>query len=173
MHPTAALALGDALAVALLDARGFSAADFALRHPRGQLPRQAFANQALLHVADVMRTGDAVPRVPGGSTLREAILEMSRGRMGMTAVVGPNRTLQGVFTDGDLRRTLEKSIEIGKRRVDEVMTREPKTIRGDALAAEAVAVMEHNKITQILVVDSRGELVGALTMHDLFHAKVI
>ena len=170
---TAALALGDALAVALLDARGFSAADFANSHPRGRLPRQALSNQALLHVAEVMRTGDAVPRVPSGSSVRQAVLEMSRGRLGMTAVLDAAGAVKGVFTDGDLRRALEKSTDIDARRVEQVMTANPKTVRGEMLGAEAVHVMEQHKINQLLVVDERGVLVGALNMHDLFRAKVI
>jgi arabinose-5-phosphate isomerase len=170
---TAALALGDALAVTLLDARGFSAADFALHHPRGQLPRQALANQALLHVTDVMRKGTDVPKVPDRATLMEAILEMTRGRIGMTAVLDAAGGVCGVFTDGDLRRTLQKKVEIASTRVSEVMSKGPRTIRPDALAAEAVDIMETHKVNQLLVVDARGELIGALNMHDLFRAKVI
>jgi arabinose-5-phosphate isomerase len=170
---TAALALGDALAVALLDARGFSAADFANSHPRGRLPGQALANQALLHVAEVMRTGEAMPRVPSGSSVRQAVVEMSRGRLGMTAVLDAAGVVKGVFTDGDLRRALEKGTDIDKRRVEEVMTANPKTVRGGMLAAEAVHVMEQHKINQLLVVDERGVLAGALNMHDLFRAKVL
>ncbi len=170
---TAALALGDALAVALLDARGFSAADFASSHPRGKLPRQALASQALLHVADVMRAGEAVPSVPSGSSVRTAMLEMSRGRIGMTAVLDAAGAVKGVFTDGDLRRALEKSTDIDGGRVDQVMTAAPKTIGRDKLAAEAVHVMEQHNINQLLVVDERGLLVGALNMHDLFRVKVI
>ena len=169
---TAALALGDALAVALLDAHGFTAADFARTHPRGALPHQAAASQALLHVAEVMRAGEQVPQVASGSSLREALVEMSRGRIGMTAVVDAAGKVRGVFTDGDLRRTLEKSNDLG-RRVDEVMSANPKTVRREMLAAEAVHVMEESKINQLLVVDERGALVGALNMHDLFRAKVI
>jgi len=169
---TAALALGDALAVALLDAHGFTAADFARTHPRGALPHQAAASQALLHVAEVMRAGEQVPQVASGSSLREALVEMSRGRIGMTAVVDAAGKVRGVFTDGDLRRTLEKSNDLG-RRVDEVMSANPKTVRREMLAAEAVHVMEESKINQLLVVDERGALVGALNMHDLFRAKVL
>jgi arabinose-5-phosphate isomerase len=165
---TAALALGDALAVALLDARGFSAADFARSHPRGRLPRQA-----LLHVGDVMRKGADAPVVSASATLKQALLEMSRGRMGMTAVVDDAGRVQGIFTDGDLRRALERSVNFDAGRVGEVMTAGPKTIAADALAAEAVQLMERHKINQMLVVDARGALVGALNMHDLFRAKVI
>jgi len=168
---TAALALGDALAVALLEARGFSAADFARTHPRGKLPHQALSRQALLHVKDVMRTGGDVPQVPSGATLREAVLEISRGRIGMTAVL-ERGLVKGIFTDGDLRRTVEKS-GFDARSVDEVMTLAPKTVRPDMLAAQAVHMMEEFKVNQLLVVDERGALIGALNMHDLFRAKVI
>ena len=170
---TAALALGDALAVTLLDARGFSAADFALHHPRGQLPRQALANQALLHVTDVMRKGADVPKVADRATLMDAIIEMTRGRIGMTAVLDASGRVCGVFTDGDLRRALQRNVDIAPARVKELMSKDPRTIRPDALAAEAVDIMETHKVNQLLVVDARGELVGALNMHDLFRAKVI
>ena len=165
---TAALALGDALAVALLDARGFSADDFARSHPGGQLGRRL-----LTHVSDVMRRGADVPAVPDTATLKEAVLEMSRGRMGMTAVLDSARRVRGIFTDGDLRRALDKVSDFNATRVSEVMTREPRLIRPDALAVEAVQIMERHKVNQLLVVDERGELVGALNMHDLFRAKVI
>jgi arabinose-5-phosphate isomerase len=170
---TAALALGDALAVTLLDARGFSAADFALHHPRGQLPRQALANQALLHVTDVMRKGADVPKVAADATLMAAIAEMTRGRIGMTAVLDGAGQVCGVFTDGDLRRALQKKVDVASARVADVMTKGPRTIRPEALAAEAVDIMETHKVNQLLVVDARAGLVGALNMHDLFRAKVI
>jgi arabinose-5-phosphate isomerase len=170
---TAALALGDALAVTLLDARGFSAADFAVHHPRGRLPQQALASQALLHVNDVMRSGAGIPKVPAQAMLKEAIAEMTRGRIGMTAVLDTASRLCGIFTDGDLRRSLQANADISAIRVGDVMSRGPRTIRPDALAAEAVNIMETHKVNQLLVVDARGELVGALNMHDLFSAKVI
>jgi arabinose-5-phosphate isomerase len=170
---TAALALGDALAVALLEKRGFSAADFEGMHPRGALPNQALARQALLHVSDVMRTGDQIPKVYSGASLKEAVIEMSRGRIGMTAVLDRSGSIKGVFTDGDLRRTIEKRTELDGLLVDEVMTTSPRTVRASTLAAEAVHVMEAHKVNQVLVVDERGALVGALNMHDLFRAKVI
>jgi arabinose-5-phosphate isomerase len=170
---TAALALGDALAIALLDARGFSAADFARSHPRGALPGQAISAQALLHVSDVMRGGADLPQVREGASVREAVREMTRGKMGMTAVLDAEGRVRGVFTDGDLRRALEKSTDIDGRRVDDVMTSRPKTIGGRMLAAEAVHLMEQHKVNQILVVDAQDRLVGALNMHDLFHAKVV
>lgn len=165
---TAALALGDALAVALLDARGFSADDFARSHPRGRLPRQA-----LLHVSDVMRKGEAVPRVREQASLKEVLIEMTRARMGMTAVVDSAGRVRGIFTDGDLRRTLEGTTDINAGRIADHMTAGAKTIAPKALAAEAVQLMEKHKINQMLVVDEGGALVGALNMHDLFRAKVI
>jgi arabinose-5-phosphate isomerase len=165
---TAALALGDALAVALLDKRGFSADDFARSHPRGQLPRQA-----LIHVSDVMRRGADVPKVQSGSGAMQAIAEMTRGRIGMTAVVDDAGHVRGVFTDGDLRRSLEKGVDLASSRIEAVMTAGARTIRPGALAVEAVQVMERHKVNQLLVVDERGELVGALNMHDLFRAKVV
>jgi arabinose-5-phosphate isomerase len=165
---TAALALGDALAVALLERHGFSAADFARSHPKGRLPRQA-----LVHVADVMRKGADLPTVPLGAGALEAISEISRGRLGMTAVVDAGRRAHGIFTDGDLRRALEKGVDFGAAKVDDVMTRAPRTLSPDALAVEAVQLMEAHKISQLLVVDESGVLLGALNMHDLFRAKVI
>jgi arabinose-5-phosphate isomerase len=165
---TAALALGDALAVALLDARGFSKDDFARSHPRGRLPRQA-----LLHVADVMRKGEGVPTVAERAPLRDALREMTRGGIGMTAVRDAAGKVSGIFTDGDLRRALVKGADYTAARVADVMTAGPRTIRADALAVEAVQLMEAHKVNQLLVVDARGELVGALNMHDLFRAKVI
>jgi arabinose-5-phosphate isomerase len=169
---TAALALGDALAVALFEKRGFSAADFARTHPRGGLPGQALAHQALLHVEDVMRSGEQIPKVAAGTPLRNAVIEMTRGRIGMTAIVDPAGLIKGVFTDGDLRRSIEKNARLDVL-VDEVMTKNPRTVRREMLAAEAVHVMEQHKVNQVLVVDERGALVGALNMHDLFRAKVI
>ena len=165
---TAALALGDALAVSLLEARGFSSDDFARSHPKGRLPRQA-----LVHVSEAMRKGDAVPCVTSGVPAMQAVVEITRGRLGMTAVVDRGGGLRGIFTDGDLRRALEKGADFAAARVDDVMTPGPKTIRSDALAVEAVQLMERHKVNQLLVVDERGALVGALNMHDLFRAKVI
>lgn len=165
---TAALALGDALAVALLDARGFSADDFARSHPGGALGRKL-----LTHVADVMRTGEAVPMVRLGATLADAVLEISRKGMGMTAVVDADRRLLGLFTDGDLRRAMERNADLRDRSVDSVMTRAPLTVRPEALAVEAVEIMERRKSTQLPVVDAAGRLVGALNIHDLFRAKIL
>jgi arabinose-5-phosphate isomerase len=165
---TAALALGDALAVTLLEARGFSAEDFARSHPGGSLGRRL-----LTHVSDVMRSGTEVPKVSERAALKEAILEMSRGRLGMTAVLDASGRVCGIFTDGDLRRALEQITDVGAARVADVMSAQPRSIRPEALAAEAVQIMESHKVNQLLVVDARGELVGALNMHDLFRAKVI
>ena len=165
---TAALALGDALAVTLLEARGFSAQDFARSHPGGSLGRRL-----LTHVSDVMRSGPDVPKVSERATLKETILEMSRGRLGMTAVLDASGRVCGIFTDGDLRRALAQITDIGAAHVADVMSAQPRSIRPEALAAEAVQIMETHKVNQLLVVDARGELVGALNMHDLFRAKVI
>lgn len=165
---TATLAMGDALAIALLDARGFSADDFARSHPGGSLGRKL-----LTHVSDVMRTGDAVPSVPRGTTLAEAIYEITRKGMGMTAVVDEARRLIGIFTDGDLRRSIERDTDLRRTTVETVMTHGPRTVTPGALAAEAVELMERTKSTQMPVVDENGVLVGALNIHDLFHARVV
>ncbi|MGH8630908.1 MAG: KpsF/GutQ family sugar-phosphate isomerase [Burkholderiales bacterium] len=165
---TAALALGDALAVALLEARGFGREDFARSHPGGSLGRQL-----LTFVADVMRTGAAVPRVPVGAMLSEAVLEISKKGMGMTAIVEDGERLVGVFTDGDLRRALERIGDLRAVAVKDVMTRNPSTVSPDQLAVEAVKLMEDRKINQLPVVDPERRLVGALNTHDLMRAKVI
>ena len=165
---TAALALGDALAVAALDARGFGHDDFARSHPGGTIGRRL-----LTHVRDVMRTGDEVPVVGEDAAFADAVLEISRKRMGMTAVVGADRRLVGIFTDGDLRRALERGVDVHATPIDAVMTRNPRSIRPEALAAEAVELMEKHKTTQLPVVDPEGRLVGALNIHDLFRAKVL
>ena len=167
---TAALALGDALALALLDKRGFSAYDFARSHPRGSLHGKALP---LIHVSDVMRRGKAVPFVGSGTTAMRAVVEMSRGKLGMTAVLDNRKRVLGIVTDGDVRRALEGGINVGKCRVEKMMTPKPRTIRPDVLAVEAVQLMETHKINQLLVIDRRGALIGALNMHDLFRAKVI
>lgn len=165
---TAALAMGDALAVALLDARGFGAEDFARSHPGGALGRRL-----LTHVRDVMRSGAAIPQVPLTASLSEALLEVSRKGMGMTAVMDAQGQVAGIFTDGDLRRLLEKTLDFRTLQLTEVMTRNPRTIRPEALAVEAVELMERHHVNQLVVVDAAGQLVGALNMHDLFAAKVI
>ncbi|WP_432722412.1 KpsF/GutQ family sugar-phosphate isomerase [Jeongeupia wiesaeckerbachi] len=164
---TAALALGDALAVALLDARGFKAEDFALSHPGGSLGRRL-----LVHVRDVMHAGDALPVVRDDVLLRDALLEISRKGMGMTAVVDAAGALVGVFTDGDLRRALDDGRDVLATPVVQVMTPAPLTIDADHLAAEAVQVMEQRRINGLLVLDA-GRLVGALNMHDLLRARVV
>lgn len=165
---TAALALGDALAVALLDARGFDEQDFARAHPGGALGRRL-----LTHVSDVMRTGDGIPSVPETASFFDVLLEMSRKGMGMAAVVDSSRKVVGIFTDGDLRRTLERKPDLRPLGVTDIMKRDPRTIAPHKLAAEAVELMERYKISQLLVVSDAGELVGALNTHDLLHAKVI
>jgi len=165
---TAALALGDALAVALMKAKGFTQDEFALSHPGGTLGRRL-----LTHVRDVMRTGENAPRVADAVTTMDAMLEMSRGRMGMTAILDAGARVIGIFTDGDLRRVLQKGVDLKTTPIIEVMSPSPRTIGPDRLAAEAVEIMERNKVNQLLVVDPQLRLLGALNMHDLFRAKVI
>jgi arabinose-5-phosphate isomerase len=165
---TAALALGDALAVALLDARGFSADDFARTHPGGSLGRRL-----LVHVRDVMHGGDALPRVPLDAPLKEALLEMTRKGLGMTAVVDQAGRVTGIFTDGDLRRALEREIDLRQAKVASLMSPTPKTIGPDELAVAAVEKMDTLKINGLLVVDADNTLVGALNMHDLLKAGVV
>jgi arabinose-5-phosphate isomerase len=165
---TATLAMGDALAVAVLEARGFTEEDFARSHPGGALGRRL-----LLHVEDVMRTGDQLPMVAPDTTLKDGLLEMSRKGLGMTAIVDAQRRVLGIYTDGDLRRTLDRPVDIRSLSMKEVMTPNPKTITARLLAAEAVHLMETSKITQLLVVDANNVLVGALNVHDLFRAGVM
>lgn len=165
---TAALALGDALAVVLLEARGFDANDFARSHPGGALGRKL-----LTRTADVMRTGEAIPRVSISASLTDALLEISKKRMGMTAIVSPNDVLSGIFTDGDLRRLFERGTDIRSLSVAAVMTTTPTTIKADTLAVEAVKLMEDHRRSQLLVVDNDARLVGAIHLHDLLLAKVV
>ncbi|MDR1936473.1 MAG: KpsF/GutQ family sugar-phosphate isomerase [Candidatus Accumulibacter sp.] len=165
---TAALALGDALAVALLDARGFGAEDFARSHPGGTLGRRL-----LIRMRDVMRTGEAIPVVAPEASLAQAIQEMTRGGLGMTVVASPERKVLGIFTDGDLRRAVLQRATLQNLAVGEVMTRDPRVMGPQQLAAEAVEMMEQYKINQIPVVDGEGRLIGALNQHDLFQAKAI
>ncbi len=165
---TAALALGDALAVALLERRGFGADDFARSHPGGALGRRL-----LTHVADVMRTGDALPVVDVGASLFTALLESSKKGMAMTAIVDDDGRVAGIFTDGDLRRLIEKTHDFTDVGVAEVMHRSPRSIAPDRLAAEAADLMEQHRVNQLLVVDAQDRLVGALHIHDLTTAKVI
>ena len=165
---TAALALGDALAVALLDARGFSADDFARTHPGGSLGRRL-----LVHVRDVMHSGDALPKVETDASLKAALFEMTQKGLGMTAVVDPAGKVAGLFTDGDLRRALEHALDLQQAKIADLMTKNPKTIRADELAVAAVEKMDTLKINGLLVVDADNTLVGALNMHDLLKAGVV
>ena len=165
---TAALALGDALAVVVLKARGFSEEDFALSHPGGSLGRKL-----LTHVSDVMRKGDRIPMVPPSASISNAILEITKKGLGMTAVVTPDRKLLGIFTDGDLRRLIEQGLDLRGLLVSEVMNSAPKCISADKLAVEAVRMMEVCHISQVVVTDAENVIVGALNFHDLFEAKVV
>ncbi len=165
---TAQLALGDALAVALLDARGFRAEDFARSHPGGALGRKL-----LTHVRDVMRSGDAVPRVAPDATFGAVMREISAKGLGATAVVDAQQRVLGIFTDGDLRRLIETGRDLRALSAAEVMRPGPRTIGADALAAEAADLMEAHRITSVLVVDASGALVGAINTNDLMRAKVI
>lgn len=165
---TAALAMGDALAVGVLEARGFTEQDFALSHPGGSLGRRL-----LLHVADVMRTADSLPQVAPGAPLKEGLLEMSRKGLGMTTVSDKDGKLLGVFTDGDLRRVLDRTLDLSGVSMRDVMTAQPKAVQPRMLAAEAVHLMETHRITALPVVDENNVVVGALNVHDLFRAGVM
>lgn len=165
---TAQLALGDALAVALLDARGFKEEDFARSHPGGALGRKL-----LTHVSDVMRSGDQVPHVTPGTGFTDLMREMSSKGLGASAVVDENRRVLGIFTDGDLRRLVEKGVDLRTATAGEVMHANPRTLRADALAVDAVELMEQHSITSVLIVDDEGALCGALNTNDLMRAKVI
>ena len=165
---TATLAMGDALAVAILEARGFTEEDFARSHPGGTLGRRL-----LLHVEDVMRKGDDLPAVEPGTTVSAGLLEMSRKGLGMTTIVDATRHVIGVFTDGDLRRVLDRQADVHVTTMSEVMTARPKVARPRMLAAEAVHLMEEYKITALPVVDDDGRLIGALNVHDLLRAGVM
>ncbi len=165
---TAQLAMGDALAVALLDARGFKEEDFARSHPGGMLGRRL-----LTHVSDVMRSGDAVPAVGLHTSFTELMREMSSKGLGASAVVDDDRRVLGIFTDGDLRRLVEKGVDLRATQAADVMHPNPRTLRAGALAVEAVALMEQYRITSVLVVDDAGALCGALNSNDLLRAKVI
>lgn len=165
---TAALAMGDALAITLLQARGFSEQDFALSHPGGTLGRRL-----LLRIADVMHSGAEMPTVDIDTPLSAALLEMTRKGLGMTAVIDAERRVVGVFTDGDLRRALDTGIDVHRRRIGEVMTRDCKTGRADMLAAEVLAMMQRHRINALLVVDDDDILVGVANMHDLLRAGVL
>lgn len=165
---TAALAMGDAIAIALLEARGFGASDFALSHPGGSLGRRL-----LLRVCDVMHTGDAMPRVGADTLLAEALVEMTHKGLGTTAIVDDDNRVLGVFTDGDVRRMLDAGADVRRTSVGSVMTRGGKAIGPDALAAEALQMMETHKINALLVTDADQRLLGVLNMHDLLRARVV
>jgi arabinose-5-phosphate isomerase len=165
---TATLAMGDALAVAVLEARGFTQEDFARSHPGGTLGRRL-----LLHVEDVMHRGDTLPAVSPDTVLSAGLLEMSRKGLGMTAVVDERRRVLGVFTDGDLRRAFDRQIDVHQARMHDVMTKNPKVAQPRMLAAEAVHLMETHRITALPVVDADGVLIGALNVHDLLRAGVM
>ena len=160
---TATLAMGDALAVALLKSRGFTAEDFARSHPSGTLGKRL-----LLRVSDVMRSGDRVPAVSADVSLRDGLMEMTDKGLGMTAIVGENGKLEGIFTDGDLRRTLDSGADIHKTKIRDVMHSKCTVTSTDVLAAEALHLLEENQITSLLVTDENNRLIGALNIHDLF-----
>jgi arabinose-5-phosphate isomerase len=164
---TAALAMGDALAVALLKARGFTEQDFARSHPAGTLGRR------LLFVKDVMRIGEHIPKVRADTTLADGLMEVTSKGLGMTAIVDEAGHVLGVFTDGDLRRALDRDADLRATRMDQVMTAAAKTADPGMLAAEAVHLMETHRITSLVVVDAERKIVGALNVHDLLRAGVI
>ncbi len=172
LAPTASsiaqMAMGDALAVALLDARGFRAEDFARSHPGGALGRKL-----LTHVRDVMRAGDAVPRIGLSASLSDMMREMSAKGLGAVAIVDAGNRIQGIFTDGDLRRLVERGVDLRALTAAQAMHGSPRTVAASALAVDAVALMEQHRITSVLVVDERGALCGALNSNDLMRAKVI
>ncbi|CAM3769003.1 KpsF/GutQ family sugar-phosphate isomerase [Polynucleobacter antarcticus] len=165
---TAALAMGDALAVALLDARGFLAEDFQRSHPGGRLGRKQ-----LMHVSEVMRTLEETPKIAVTASLQSALLEMTAKRMGMVVILNNENTVAGIFTDGDLRRLLEKSTNLDGMTLQEAITSLPRTIPPELLAEEAIEMMEKHRINHLVVTNTQGTLLGALNLHDLFAAKVI
>lgn len=165
---TVTLVMGDALAVALLEARGFTAEDFALSHPGGILGRRL-----LLRVSDLMHGGERMPKVQPDTSLLNALGEISAKGLGMTTVVGPNGKLLGVFTDGDLRRAVDKGHDIRQVTIENIMTRNPTSVRSDALAAEALTIMENRKITALVVTDEQSLAVGVIHMHDLLRAGLV
>ncbi|WP_415885441.1 KpsF/GutQ family sugar-phosphate isomerase [Neptuniibacter sp. QD37_6] len=165
---TTQLVLGDALAIALLEARGFSAEDFAFSHPGGSLGRKL-----LLKVSDIMHADQDVPEVASGTLLQEALLEVTRKRLGMTTIVDKDRKLLGIFTDGDLRRALDQNVDLKHTIIDDVMTRQGTTVNSETLAAECLQIMEAKKINALIVTDELNKPIGALNMHDLLKAGVI
>jgi arabinose-5-phosphate isomerase len=165
---TAALAMGDALAVALLDARGFNAQDFLRSHPGGRLGRKL-----LIHVSEVMRDFANTPKVSEDSSFQEALAEMSRHKMGLVVIIDTSKRVLGILTDGDLRRLLEKGIDTKTIQLAKIVTANPRTIPPDLIAEEAIEMMEHHRINHLIVADGNKTLLGALNLHDLFAAKVI
>ncbi len=165
---TATLAMGDAISIALLEARGFNENDFALSHPGGTLGRRL-----LLHVGDIMHTDDEIPRVSESALLSDALIEMTQKGLGVTTIVDGNDSILGIFTDGDLRRTLDSSIDINSCLVKDVMTKNGKNIKANSLAASALALMEKHSINALVVVDDQERLIGILNMHDLLRARVV
>jgi arabinose-5-phosphate isomerase len=165
---TAALAMGDALAVALLESREFNAADFARSHPGGRLGRRL-----LLHVVDLMHQHEKIPKISQHVELKEVLLEMTRKGLGMTAIVNEHNQVMGIYTDGDLRRTFEMGIDLNNMTISQLMTKNPKCVSPDMLAVEALNFMESNKINGLLVIDAQNHLIGALNMHDLLRAGVV
>ncbi|WP_415888927.1 KpsF/GutQ family sugar-phosphate isomerase [Neptuniibacter sp. SY11_33] len=165
---TTQLVLGDALAIALLEARGFSAEDFAFSHPGGSLGRKL-----LLKVSDIMHADQDVPEVESGTLLQEALLEVTRKRLGMTTIIDHDGKLLGIFTDGDLRRALDQNVDLKTTAIDDVMTRKGTTVSSEALAAECLQIMEAKKINALIVTDESNRPIGALNMHDLLKAGVI
>lgn len=165
---TAALAMGDALAIALLEARGFSANDFAMAHPGGMLGRRL-----LLHVNDIMHTGAEIPKVDESTLLKDALLEMTQKGLGTTAVVDNNDRVIGIFTDGDVRRALDNGVDVHKTRIGDLISRRFRSISKDELAVTALARMEEFKINALLVTDEHNKLIGILNMHDLLRARVV
>jgi len=165
---TTQLVLGDALAIALLEARGFSAEDFAFSHPGGSLGRRL-----LLKVNDIMHSGSAIPMVKNGTPLKDALIEVTQKRLGMTAVIDNNNVLQGIFTDGDLRRALDNNVDLQNTLIENVMTPNGTTVTAEMLAAECLLIMESKKINALIVTDETNQPIGALNMHDLLKAGVI
>lgn len=165
---TVSLALGDALALCVLDQRGFTAEDFALSHPGGSLGRRL-----LTRVSDIMRSGNDIPKVLVNASLTEGLIEMTQKGIGLTAIVDENNRIVGVFSDGDLRRAFEAGIDAAKTSIREVMKTDPLTVQANQLAIKAVEIMEHRKIAALLVVDADQTLIGAVNMHDLLRAKVV
>jgi len=165
---TVALVMGDALAVALLQARGFTAEDFALSHPGGSLGKRL-----LLHVSDIMHSGERIPKVPENATVSEALLEMSKKGLGMTAIVDKQNKVLGLYTDGDLRRSLDKNINVHNTAISDVMTKNCRTTTTDELAASIVKLMDDHGINGLLVTDENKQLIGAFNMHDILRAGIM